>query len=186
MSFSPYTETSADDLAIRTPFISTCLFYPATCLLKQDRQHTLNANVLEIIIIKNQGIMLVSLDNIHAPLSMKKPISHPLPPIISAFEFKVGRTNGAWQYEWLEYSPPIKGHGSVQRGSFDDIASKLTRTLQSEDIRHEIEVKDTVKPEALYSQLGEFLYGLESLRKKTQGDGEVQQAEELAATDPEA
>lgn len=122
--------------------------------------------------------MLVSLDNIHSPLSMKRPVSVALQPIISVFQLKKHLDNGDGEFEWIEYDPPIQGNVSVQHGSFNDTASKLEHTLHTENVRHQIEFEEIVKPKALYSTLGEFLYGLENLRKKHQGEAERQHSEE--------
>lgn len=127
--------------------------------------------------------MLVSLDNVHSPLSTKVPISHKLAPII--LSFRLDKLDGERRSEWVEYDPTIRGPGTTQNSSFEDVASKLGQTLHSEDFRHEIEVESATKPNALYSPLGEFLYGLENLRKKSQGDGHEQEAEDLAVTHPE-
>lgn len=129
--------------------------------------------------------MLVSLDNFHCPLSTKQRMSHPCRPIIRLFELRVGSGDGEGQYDWIQHNPLGKGDEKVQKSSFDDIASKLEGILQSEDVRHEIEVEEAVKPKVLSSPLGESLYGLENLRKKSQGDGEGQHVEERAADNPE-
>jgi hypothetical protein len=129
--------------------------------------------------------MLVSLDNFHCPLSTKKRMSPPCRPIIRLFELRVGPGDGEGQYDWIQHNPPGKGDEKVQNSSFDDVASKLEGILQSEDVRHEIEVEEAVNPKVLYSSLGESLYGLENLRKKSQGVGEAQHAEEIAAANPE-
>ena len=175
-------------LEIRIPGISTYLFHPEKCILKQDRQYILDANVLDIVLLKESGLMLVSLDSVHSPLSTKEPISHALAPAIRVFRprlEKFDKLGGEWQFEWVGYDPAIGGHGTMQDGSFEDIASKLDRTLQLDDVRHEIELQSATKPNALYSPLGEFLYGLENLRKKFQGDGQEQETEELAVNNPE-
>ena len=176
---------SATDITIRTPGLSTHLFYPKSCFLKKHRQYTLDANVLDIVLMKESGFMLVSLDNVHSPLSTKEPASQKVPPIIRAFDLRTDRVNGESQHEWIKHDPHSSADEDVQHGSFDDMASKLNQTLRSEYIRHEVEFETAVKPKALYSTLGEFLYGWENLRKKSQGDGEEQRAEELAATNPE-
>lgn len=165
---------------IRIPGISTYLFHPEKCLLKQDRQYVMDANVLDIVLLKERDLMLVSLDNVHSPLSTKEPTSHALAPAIRVFGPRLEKSDGERQFEWVGYDPATGGHGTVQNGSFEDIASKLNQTLQSNDVRHEIELQNATKPNALYSPIGEFLYGLENLRKKSQGDGQEQQAEELA------
>lgn len=167
---------SANCTIIRIPGIFTYRFLPASCVLVKDRQYLLSANVLDIVLSQSKGMMLVSLDNVHAPLSMKRPISHPLPPLISAFQLQVNHQDEDWQYDWIEYNRPGSAAESVQPSSFDDMASKLEHTLQSDDVLHDIEVEEPTKAKELYSSLGEFLYGLENLRKKTQGDGEAQQA----------
>jgi hypothetical protein len=141
--------------------------------------------VLDIALTKERSFMLVSLDNIHCPLSTKQKMSHPRRPIIHLFELRVVQSDGEWQYDWIQHNPLDKCDEKVQHSNFDNIASKLEGTLQLEDIHHEIEVEETVKPKALYSLLGESWYGLENLRKKSQGDGEAQHAEEIAAANPE-
>ncbi|KAF7509524.1 hypothetical protein GJ744_007924 [Endocarpon pusillum] len=167
------------------PGISTYLFHPEKCILKQDRQYIVDANVLDIVLLKESGLMLVSLDNVHSPLSTKEPTSHALAPAIRVFGPRLEQFDGKRQFGWVGYDPATGGHGTIQIGSFEDIASKLNETLQSNDVRHEIELPSATKPDALYSTLGEFLYGLENLRKKSQGDGQEQETEELAVTHPE-
>ncbi len=164
----------------RVPGISSYLFYPERSLLEQDRQYVLDANVLDIVLVKESGLMLVSLDGVHSPLSTKESTSHAMPPIIRVFRPRIDLLDGERQFEWVGVDPAIEYHRAMQNGSFEDTASKLHETLQSDDVRHEIEVQSTIKPKALYSDLGEFLYGLENLRKKSQGDGQEHEAEELA------
>lgn len=170
---------------IRAPGILTYLFDPRECILKQKRQYLVSANVLDIALIKDKRTMLVSLDNVHSPLSTKRPVPYPLPPMISFLELQIDPCDGNWQYEWIECNPEKKGNAGMAPCSFGDIASKLERAMQSEAVRHEIEVEEEVKPRPLYSRLGEFLYGLENLRKKYRADGDGQQAEEVLATNPE-
>lgn len=182
---SRHTEFSADHTMISTPGISTFHFDPGRCLLKQERQYLLGANVLDIVLMKDKGMMLVSLDNVHSPLSMKRPNTQLLPPIVRVFDLRIIQCAGDLQYKWFAYDHPSEGEEGVPSEEFEDIASNLERTLQSEEIRHEIQVEETVKAKALYSPLGEFLYGLENLRKKPQGDGKVQQGDGLADIHPE-
>jgi hypothetical protein len=111
---------------------------------------------------------------------MKTPYSHALSPIVRPLNLNVERCNGEWQYQWVEYDPSLEGSTKVEPKSFDDIASKLEQALQSDDVKHETEVDAEAKPKGAYSPLGEFLYGLENLRKKTQKEDEEQQGEEVA------
>jgi hypothetical protein len=133
-----------------------------------------------MVLLRECGMMLVSLDNVHSPLSTNESSPHTLPPIIRIFHLKIGQADGAIQLEWVEHDHLLKGKETAQRGRFDEIASILECTLQSDDVRHEIELETTVKPKTLYSPLGGFLYGFENLRKRSQGDGDEAQAEELA------
>lgn len=169
----------------RTPIIFTYLFYPGLAVLKQDKQYMLNANVLDIVMITDTGTMLVSLDNVHLRLSTREAAFHQLRPLVHAFDLRFSQIDGLPQYDWIQYEPPVRGHETVECGSFEDIASRLEDTLQAEEICHEIEFEKNVQPNAFYSSLGEFLYGLENLRKKSQVDGGEQQAEDLTAPHPE-
>jgi hypothetical protein len=135
--------------------------------------------VLDIALIEDRKLMLVSLDN-------KLSYSHTLPPRIEVLELQIEFRDKVWQFEWLEHDCPLEEVRGAEAGSRDDIASKLKHTLQSaEEVRHEIEVDENAKPRALYSPLGEFLYGLENLRKKSHGDGDGQEVNETAAINPE-
>lgn len=119
--------------------------------------------------------MMVSLDNVHSPWSMNRLNRAKVPPDIAIFDLKIDQNDPSIQCEWIQFEPPLHQHdGFITSGSFDDIASKLPDTLQSEDVYHEIEISAPTKSKSLYSSLGEFLYGLENLRKKNriEGDGE--------------
>jgi hypothetical protein len=168
----------------RTPSIFTLLFHPGTSVLKQHKRYMLNANVLDIVMIKETETMLVTLDNVHVRLSTKEPAFHKIKPVINAFALRFSLIDGAPDYDWIQYHSPIRGQETSESGSFEDIVSRLEDTLQAEEIRYEIEFEKNVKPKALYSSLGEFLYGLENLRKRSHGDGEKQQAEDLAGIHP--
>ena len=134
--------------------------------------------MLDIAILKDRMTMLVSMDNVHAPMSIKRPNAGTLLPMIRVFDVRMDKHGGDWQYEWSEQDPLLGDEGSVEPGSSVDLASKLERTLRSEEVRHEIEFGETVRPSALYSPLGDFLYGLENLRKKFHGEGDRQQTED--------
>lgn len=125
--------------------------------------------------------MLVSLDNVHLPLSTNQATLQSLSPIIRIFELDVT------QHEWIPCSPANEADRNPQSGILDHVASKLENTLQLENVRYEIEFEKDTNPKALYSRLGEFLYGMENLRKKAQGDREGQEEEEeaVAAINPE-
>jgi hypothetical protein len=168
----------------RTPCLFTFLFYPERCVLELHKRYMIDANVLDIVVIKETETMLVSVDNVHVQLSTKEPASHKIKPLIYAFALQFSSIHGAPQYDWIRYRCPIKGQESAENGSFEDIASRLEDTLQAEDILFEIELEKSVQPKALYSSLGEFLYGLEHLRKRSHGNGEEQQAEGLDGTHP--
>jgi len=144
----------------------------------------LEANVLDIVVIKETETMLVSLDNVHVRLSTKEPAFHKMRPFIYVFALGFSLIDGAPQYDWIRYHCPIEGQESAESGSKQNIAERLEDMLQVEDIRFEIEFEKNVQPKAVYSSLGEFLYGLEHLRKRSHGDGEEQQAEDLEGIHP--
>lgn len=162
------------------PGIFTYLFYPDNRLLIPDKQYHLPANVLDIVILRDCMTMLISLDNVHAPMSTKRPNPESLLPKIHVLDIRIDRPGREWQYSLIEAKSLPEGEGSVEPGSSADVASKLGCTLQSEEVRHEIESGETVKPSALYSPLGDFLYGLENLRKKIHGEGAGLQTEDGA------
>lgn len=130
-------------------------------------------------------MMLVSLDNVHLPFSTNQTRSQLLSPIMSIFELNTAQNHGDWQYNLIPCSLGIEADGNQQSSSLDDVASKLKSTLQSKGVWHEIEFEKDTNSKALYSRLGEFLYGLENLRKKAQGDREAQEEEAVLAINPE-
>jgi hypothetical protein len=176
---------SPDDLIIRTPAVFSYLFYPEKRVLKPDRTYPLPANVLDIALLKDRWTMLISLDNVHSPMSTKQPLQQTQPPMIRVFDLRIHQRDGDWQYEWIGHNPTEASSRSEEPGSSGDFASKLERTLQSDEVRHEIEFEEAVKPRALYSSLGDFLYGLENLRKKSYAEGDGQQTEDATAINPE-
>jgi hypothetical protein len=168
----------------RTPCIFTFLFYPGKSVLKLHKRYMLTANVLDIVVIKETETMLVSLDNAHVILSTKEPAFHKMKPIMYAFALEFSLIDGAPQYDWIQHDYPIEDQESAESGNYHNIASTLEGVQQAEDIRFEIEFEKIVRPKALYSDLGGFLYGLEHLRKRSHGDGVEQQVDDLGGIHP--
>ena len=107
--------------------------------------------------------------------------------MIRVFDLSINQRDAVFQYDWIELNPAEASGRNLHPGSHSDIASKLERTLRSEEVRHEIQFEEVVKAKALYSSLGEFLYGLENLRKKFYGEahGNGQQVEGDVGINPE-
>jgi hypothetical protein len=173
---------------VRVPAISTYQFHPSKGLLKEGRQYGLDGNVLDILLLKDRGIMIVSLDNIHSSGSTNTVSPFKALPKIAIFELKVNQTQSdqSEPFEWILYKARVDDDVPTTPGSFDDTASKLQQTLHAEAFCHEVEVEEVSKSKRpLYSSLGEFLYGLENLRKRSHVEGDGETVEEIARVDPE-
>lgn len=139
--------------------------------------------MLDVVLIKDRRIMLLSVDNVHAPSSMNRPVPRMHQPCIHAFNLKIDHRDPDWQYEWVRFYPAFEDISGIAPGSFRDIANKFSNPLWLKDMEHEIEIEEAIKPNALYSSLGEFLYGSENLRKKFQEEGEAQREDKIAGSE---
>ena len=126
----------------------------------------LPGNPLDVAFLPEHQTILVSIDHIHNPGSVKYHRGRTTPPglgdSIVSFQLSTKR----------EWGP-------------SDIAEKLSETIRIEiekDSFTSVEVTEQKNPKATYSVLGEFLYGLENLRKNRDwSTAEAGQGDDAAA-----
>lgn len=117
---------------------------------------TLAGNVLDVAIGPSQWGIIVSIDSVHAPGSLKTfaPQDTPKPPMFESFTFPY----------ITAATSQVGGHVKLQweRTSFarqlNEAASKIERV--------DVPIEASTQPTSVYSSFGEMLYGLENLRKK--------------------
>ena len=116
----------------------------------------LPGNPIDVVFLDSQ--MVVSMDLVHAAGSVKEHRSSPAEPSASLQAFDL-RDNEGWVSSDL--LDPIKGGLESSR-----------------DLLPRVDTSAPVKEKATYSVLGEFLYGLENLRKNRSSDNAVANEED--------
>ncbi|KAL9617872.1 MAG: hypothetical protein Q9160_007360 [Pyrenula sp. 1 TL-2023] len=142
----------------------------------------LSGNVLDVLPIRSRNELLISIDNAHAPGSTNLGRSPELStsPFLQAFT-----VNQSWKA--VEQSLDIGGEGieaAASKIQWDpcpspDLMNQAAATCGIVEVELPLEPLDQ---KTLYSPLGEFLYGLENLRKKPVQD-ERKAEEEIEKTE---
>jgi hypothetical protein len=121
----------------------------------------LPGNALDVAYVQEEHTIMVSTDNIHIPGSVKKSRTDPAPLGGSVVSFQ------------LTYNNTSEGKGAERhlRWRPSDRFASLSASLLSGTLVAP-KLASQTNPKATYSELGEFLYGLENLRK-SRSDTEV-------------
>ena len=112
----------------------------------------LEGNVLDVAVIEEKQMILVSIDNVHEPGSTKESRIGPetVPATVHEYELVASDSTAKYQQmEWMATSKLIVDEAIWQERNLDLGMKSFTRA----------------KGRGVYSELGEFLYGLENLRK---------------------
>ena len=130
---------------------------------------------------------LISLDNYHSIFSMKSTDTRSRPPIVVVLELQAVWEKCEWKYAW-RVSDPSQPDDALPDGSGINnkqnsvIALKLQEALDLEGCHYNIGPDKLERPQGLYSTLGEFLYGLENLRKRPQTEQPEEGTEVVGAS----
>jgi tRNA (guanine-N(7)-)-methyltransferase subunit TRM82 len=125
----------------------------------------LAGNVLDVVVAEAGRLLLVSIDTIHQPCSMKARRNEPRSQAEAIVCFALQEDVRG---EAANEPPVVLEEGKVlplwTRSSLPAIDKALACELVTAEVEPEEEGKRH-KPHSVYSKLGEFLYGLENLRK---------------------
>lgn len=123
----------------------------------------LQGNVLDVVFMEAKQAMVVSMDNVHEAGSVKIPRTDPLGVGNSLVAYQLGPENSE------AYKSSSRG-SEPQRWRLSDYTEALFDTIVFEkDDFPKTDFIGQTNPKATYSALGEFLYGLENLRKNRSG-----------------
>jgi len=130
-----------------------------------------DGNVLDVLHLRQQNLVIVSVDTAHSPGSYKDYLPQPA-GASEAFKF-FGIRHG----EVMSNTLPTQGV-CLEPSSDVTLTLEPVPTDSLADKRHSNETESRAKYEKTYSGLGELIYGLENLRKRR---GKVAEEEDDAA-----
>lgn len=119
----------------------------------------LDSNILDLVHLRKQNVVVISVDTAHSPGSYKDYRAEPL-PATEAFRFF-----GVRRGEVLSNTLPIEGV-CLEPSSDATLALEPMPTDSLSDNRTVNETEARANYEKTYSILGELIYGLENLRKR--------------------
>jgi len=119
----------------------------------------LDSNILDVVHLRKQNVVVVSVDTAHSPGSYNHYRAEPL-PITEAFRFF-----GIRRGEVMSNTLPIEGV-CLEPSSDATLAPESMPTDSLSTNRKVNETEARAKYEKTYSVLGELIYGLENLRKR--------------------
>jgi len=119
----------------------------------------LDSNVLDVLHLREQNVVVVSVDTVHFPGSYNNYRSEPV-PATNAFQFF-----GVKYGEILSHALPIQGV-CLKLSSDVELAIEPTSRDPLAEPRNGKDTQASAKYEKTYSPLGEVIYGLENLRKR--------------------
>lgn len=160
----------------RIPKISLVEYDCREHVFKSVGQISLAENVLDILPLKH-GTFLIAVDTFHEPWSMKSRPARNQEPKIVVLKVWDGSEAGKQKIEWTvsdPTSPDPKTRLDMETDEATRIALNLRQALQLDACHHVVEAGE-YKSRALYSTVGDFLYGQENLRKRVMiqnGDAE--------------